>query len=113
MQAGWLTGELTDGICTVMVSFFLYAILAFLLATERGTSTCFHIASFWSMIFTDMSIVLYKEWREIFRRNIDMCLHAVNAVILLYSMLNMPYAPTTFVLMSLGGWYVSFACKLH
>mmetsp|Transcript_9154 Transcript_9154/g.18023 ORF Transcript_9154/g.18023 Transcript_9154/m.18023 type:complete len:239 (-) Transcript_9154:394-1110(-) len=88
----------------VMVTFILYAFLAFLLVTERATSTCFYISASWTVIFTDMSLILYRDWRDLCRRNVDLSLHIVNSVILIYTFANMPYTPTSFVLISLGCW---------
>mmetsp|Transcript_15928 Transcript_15928/g.25989 ORF Transcript_15928/g.25989 Transcript_15928/m.25989 type:complete len:140 (+) Transcript_15928:1166-1585(+) len=88
----------------VMVTLLLYGILAFLLATEQATSTVFYISASWAIIFLDMSLILYKEWKDMFRRNIDICLHSVNIVITAYAFSHMPYTPTAFIIISLGCW---------
>jgi hypothetical protein len=90
----------------VMVTAVLYALLAFLLASERATSTVFYISACWSIIFVDMSAMLYSEWRDLLRGSVDVCLHSVNLVIVGYALLHMPYVPSTFILISLGCWYV-------
>jgi len=88
----------------VMVTFLLYAVLAFLLSTERATSTVFYISASWAMIFIDMSLVLYDDWRDIFRKYVDTCLHTVNIYIAVYALINMPYTPTTFILITQACW---------
>jgi hypothetical protein len=94
----------------VMVTAVLYALLAFLLASERATSTVFYISACWSIIFVDMSAMLYSEWRDLLRGSVDVCLHSVNLVIVGYALLHMPYVPSTFILISLGCWYVRCCC---
>jgi hypothetical protein len=91
----------------VMVTAVLYALLVFLLASERATSTVFYISACWSIIFVDMSAMLYSEWRDLLRGSVDVCLHSVNLVIVGYALLHMPYVPSTFILISFGCWYVS------
>jgi len=88
----------------VMVTFVLYALLAFLLATERATSTCFYISASWAIIFMDMCIILHKDWRDIYKQNIDSMLHFVNAYISTFCLVNMQYLPTSFLLISLACW---------
>mmetsp|Transcript_10306 Transcript_10306/g.32838 ORF Transcript_10306/g.32838 Transcript_10306/m.32838 type:complete len:88 (+) Transcript_10306:794-1057(+) len=87
-----------------MVTVFLYGVFAFLLATERATSTVFHMSVCWSIIFLDMSLILYKDWSDMVHRNIDICLHTVNLAIVCYSFVDMPYFPTTFLLVTFGCW---------
>ena len=88
----------------VLVTTLLYGMFAFLLATERATSTVFYFSASWSVIFTDMSLILYKDWRTLVHRRIDMCLHAVNIITAGYSFANMAYMPTSFLLIVSGCW---------
>jgi len=63
-----------------MLTFFLYGILAFLLATERATSTVYYISASWLIMFLDMSCVLYESLFDIITRPVDLCFHLINLV---------------------------------
>ena len=96
----------------VLVSAIIYTMLAGLLLTGSGSSSAFFIASSWSAIMIDMSFVCYSNAiYEIFSNKIDLVLHVVNAITVVYTFNQLKFFPFTFVICGLSFWAVVIAIR--
>jgi hypothetical protein len=97
----------------VLVSAIIYTMLAGLLLTGSSSSSAFFIASSWSAIMIDMSFVCYSNAvYEIFSNRIDLVLHLVNAVTVVYTFNQLRFFPFTFVICGLSFWAVVIAIRV-
>jgi hypothetical protein len=98
----------------VMVSAFLYLILALLLLMD-GTREVFFIAASWTAICIDMSLVMYETSAisQIANNWIDVCLHVVNALVVVHTFNKLHFFPVVFMASGVAFWGVVMSIRVY